>query len=297
MSQIPVRPLLIRLPLSPVPLGRCPTWPLPLPSPPPAPRPCLGCLVGVQSYPARSLPPTQRHGRVRPRPCGHDVVCRVLCGVRLMVRAAKMIKDKISKYAFSGGGQTIEEHRFLGTLYAPAYSHSHTHTHTHTRARTHSRSGTWRRRRRCLCTARHARRIARTLTGANLDVDVSFQYLSFFLEDDDELETIRNECATATATATPRTRMLYSTPRPRSRRLRLSFQRRWTAAGSFQGARRRLLRVALSSSRFVFPARRGAGLTPRDAWRMACARISGGEYSPAVLRDVARGVLTTRRPE
>eukprot|EP01017_Pseudomicrothorax_dubius_P025514 TRINITY_DN2764_c0_g1_i4.p2 TRINITY_DN2764_c0_g1~~TRINITY_DN2764_c0_g1_i4.p2 ORF type:complete len:109 (+),score=50.01 TRINITY_DN2764_c0_g1_i4:65-391(+) len=48
--------------------------------------------------------------------------------------------DKINKYAFSGGGRTIEEHREKG---------------------------------------------------ANLDVDIPFIYLSFFLESDERLEEIR----------------------------------------------------------------------------------------------------------
>eukprot|EP01017_Pseudomicrothorax_dubius_P025512 TRINITY_DN2764_c0_g1_i2.p1 TRINITY_DN2764_c0_g1~~TRINITY_DN2764_c0_g1_i2.p1 ORF type:complete len:404 (+),score=132.25 TRINITY_DN2764_c0_g1_i2:61-1272(+) len=52
----------------------------------------------------------------------------------------KQIKDKINKYAFSGGGRTIEEHREKG---------------------------------------------------ANLDVDIPFIYLSFFLESDERLEEIR----------------------------------------------------------------------------------------------------------
>lgn len=51
----------------------------------------------------------------------------------------KDIKDKINKYAFSGGQQTEKEHREKG---------------------------------------------------ANIEVDVAYQYLSFFLEDDDELEKI-----------------------------------------------------------------------------------------------------------
>jgi tryptophanyl-tRNA synthetase len=54
--------------------------------------------------------------------------------------SAKQIKDKINKYAFSGGGQTIEEHK---------------------------------------------------AKGGNCDVDVSFQYLRFFMEDDNRLEEIR----------------------------------------------------------------------------------------------------------
>ena len=52
----------------------------------------------------------------------------------------KQIKDKINKYAFSGGGQTVEEHK---------------------------------------------------AKGGNCDVDVSYQYLTFFLEDDTRLEEIR----------------------------------------------------------------------------------------------------------
>lgn len=52
----------------------------------------------------------------------------------------KQIKDKINKYAFSGGGATVEEHKEKG---------------------------------------------------GNCDVDVSFQYLTFFMEDDDRLEEIR----------------------------------------------------------------------------------------------------------
>lgn len=52
----------------------------------------------------------------------------------------KQIKDKINKYAFSGGGATVEEHKEMG---------------------------------------------------GNCDVDVSFQYLTFFMEDDDRLEEIR----------------------------------------------------------------------------------------------------------
>jgi tryptophanyl-tRNA synthetase len=54
----------------------------------------------------------------------------------------KQIEDKVKKYAFSGGRETLEEHRALG---------------------------------------------------GNCDVDVSFQYLSFFLESDAELERIRQE--------------------------------------------------------------------------------------------------------
>uniref|UniRef100_A0A673MXB8 Tryptophan--tRNA ligase, cytoplasmic n=1 Tax=Sinocyclocheilus rhinocerous TaxID=307959 RepID=A0A673MXB8_9TELE len=56
--------------------------------------------------------------------------------------SAKQIKNKVNKHAFSGGKDTVEEHR------------------------------------KC---------------GGNPDVDVSFMYLSFFLEDDDQLEKIRQE--------------------------------------------------------------------------------------------------------
>jgi tryptophanyl-tRNA synthetase len=52
------------------------------------------------------------------------------------------IKRKISKYAYSGGGATLEEHK---------------------------------------------------ANGANLDVDVPFQYLQFFLEDDDKLAEIKEK--------------------------------------------------------------------------------------------------------
>lgn len=52
----------------------------------------------------------------------------------------KQIKNKINKYAFSGGGVTVEEHREKG---------------------------------------------------GNCDVDISYQYLTFFLEDDEKLEKIR----------------------------------------------------------------------------------------------------------
>jgi tryptophanyl-tRNA synthetase len=54
----------------------------------------------------------------------------------------KQIKDKVTKYAFSGGGRTLEEHREKG---------------------------------------------------ANLEVDVPFKYLQFFLEDDDRLAEIARE--------------------------------------------------------------------------------------------------------
>lgn len=54
----------------------------------------------------------------------------------------KSIKNKVNKYAFSGGGQTVEEHR---------------------------------------------------ANGANLDVDISWKWLNFFLENDQKLEEIGRE--------------------------------------------------------------------------------------------------------
>ena len=58
----------------------------------------------------------------------------------LVSDTAKQIQTKINKYAKTGGGQTVEEHR---------------------------------------------------ANGCDLSVDVPFQYLTFFLEDDDKLEDIR----------------------------------------------------------------------------------------------------------
>lgn len=60
----------------------------------------------------------------------------------LMTDKPADIKRKISKYAFSGGGSTVEEHK---------------------------------------------------KNGANLDIDVPYQYLRFFLEDDDKLAEIREK--------------------------------------------------------------------------------------------------------
>jgi len=54
----------------------------------------------------------------------------------------KQIKNKINKHAFSGGRDTVEEHRAMG---------------------------------------------------GNCDVDISYQYLQFFMEDDEKLEKIRQD--------------------------------------------------------------------------------------------------------
>lgn len=56
-----------------------------------------------------------------------------------MTDTSNQIKNKINKHGFSGGRETVEEHRRLG---------------------------------------------------GNPDVDVSYQYLSFFLDDDEELEKL-----------------------------------------------------------------------------------------------------------
>jgi len=56
--------------------------------------------------------------------------------------SAKQIETKVKKYAYSGGGATLEEHREKG---------------------------------------------------ANLDVDIPYQYLTFFLEDDEKLEEIKQK--------------------------------------------------------------------------------------------------------
>lgn len=60
----------------------------------------------------------------------------------LLTDTAAQIKKKINKYAKSGGGATVEEHR---------------------------------------------------ANGADLDVDVPYQYLTFFMEDDQKLEEIRQK--------------------------------------------------------------------------------------------------------
>lgn len=54
----------------------------------------------------------------------------------------KQVKNKINKYAFSGGRTTVEEHREFG---------------------------------------------------GNCDIDIAYQYLRFFLEDDDKLDEIRRD--------------------------------------------------------------------------------------------------------
>lgn len=60
-----------------------------------------------------------------------------------MTDTPAQIRNKINKHGFSGGRETVEEHRLLG---------------------------------------------------GNPDVDVSYQYLTFFVDDDEELEKIAKVC-------------------------------------------------------------------------------------------------------
>lgn len=64
----------------------------------------------------------------------------VLNSTIFLTDTAKLIETKIKKYAFSGGGKTLEEHREKG---------------------------------------------------ANLEVDIPYQYLTFFMEDDEKLADIK----------------------------------------------------------------------------------------------------------
>ncbi|XP_061651728.1 tryptophan--tRNA ligase, cytoplasmic isoform X2 [Phyllopteryx taeniolatus] len=76
---------------------------------------------------------------------------------------AKQIKNKINKYAFSGGKDTVEEHRKYG---------------------------------------------------GNVDVDVSFMYLTFFLEDDHKLEKIRQDYTSGALLTGELKKMLIETLQP-----------------------------------------------------------------------------------
>ncbi|XP_003741783.1 tryptophan--tRNA ligase, cytoplasmic [Galendromus occidentalis] len=117
----------------------------------------VACLIpcGIDQDPffrmTRDVAPKLGH----PKPCLlHSVFFPALQGIQTKMSASdpnssifltdtdKQIKSKVNKYAFSGGGATVEEHKEKG---------------------------------------------------GNCDVDVSFQYLRFFLEDDDALEKIRKD--------------------------------------------------------------------------------------------------------
>ncbi|KAI9317246.1 hypothetical protein BX666DRAFT_1858040 [Dichotomocladium elegans] len=86
------------------------------------------CLIHARFFPALQGPQTKMSASID-------------TSAIFLTDTPNQIKNKINKYAFSGGGATIEEHR---------------------------------------------------ANGGNPDVDVSYQYLSFFLEDDDELKRIYN---------------------------------------------------------------------------------------------------------
>lgn len=75
----------------------------------------------------------------------------------------KQIKNKINKYAFSGGGETLEEHR---------------------------------------------------ANGGNCDIDVPYQWLTFFLDDDAELARIREEYSSGRMTTGEIKRILIETITP-----------------------------------------------------------------------------------
>ena len=116
------------------------------------PVPCLiPCAIDQDPYfrMTRDVAPKLQH----PKPALiHSIFFPALQGAQTKMSATDpnssifmtdtqaQIKNKINKYAFSGGGASIEEHREKG---------------------------------------------------GNCDVDISFQYLKFFMEDDDRLEEIR----------------------------------------------------------------------------------------------------------
>ena len=83
----------------------------------------------------------------------------------------KQIKDKINKHAFSGGGASKEEHIANGgpQLFRNQLAYS------------------------CCAIASPPRLMSSCSAGANLDVDVPWKYLNFFLEDDEKLREIGEE--------------------------------------------------------------------------------------------------------
>ena len=116
------------------------------------PIPCLiPCGIDQDPYFRLTRDVTQRLGHPKPALL-HSKFCPALRGLQTKMSASDetsaifltdspaQIKNKINKYAFSGGGDTIEEHR---------------------------------------------------IKGGNCDTDISFQYLKYFMEDDDKLESIR----------------------------------------------------------------------------------------------------------
>lgn len=116
------------------------------------PIPCLiPCGIDQDPYFRLTRDVTQRLGHPKPALL-HSKFCPALQGLQTKMSASDetsaiyltdtpaQIKNKINKYAFSGGGDTIEEHR---------------------------------------------------ARGGNCETDIAFQYLKYFLEDEDKLESIR----------------------------------------------------------------------------------------------------------
>mmetsp|Transcript_8685 Transcript_8685/g.36196 ORF Transcript_8685/g.36196 Transcript_8685/m.36196 type:complete len:468 (-) Transcript_8685:90-1493(-) len=92
------------------------------------------------------LKPALIHSKFFPALQGHKTKMSASVGTSavFLTDTPKQIANKINRHAFSGGRETVEEHRRLG---------------------------------------------------ANVEVDVSFQYLTFFLDDDEKLEDIRQKYA------------------------------------------------------------------------------------------------------
>ncbi|XP_012539926.1 tryptophan--tRNA ligase, cytoplasmic [Monomorium pharaonis] len=116
--------------------------------------PCLiPCLIDEDQYFCMMRDVTPRLGYPKPALL-HAIFFPALQGCKTKISAsdnntaifltdtAKQIKNKINKYAFSGGQATVEEHRRLG---------------------------------------------------GNCEVDISYQWLRFFLEDDERLKQIRKD--------------------------------------------------------------------------------------------------------
>ncbi|KAK3092290.1 hypothetical protein FSP39_000865 [Pinctada imbricata] len=114
--------------------------------------PCLiPCAIDQDPYFRMTRDVAPRMGHIKPALI-HSTFIPSLTGAQSKMSASdsnssiyltdtdKQIKTKINKYAFSGGGATVEEHKEKG---------------------------------------------------GNCDVDVSYQYLTFLMEDDDKLEEIR----------------------------------------------------------------------------------------------------------
>ncbi|GAB1297786.1 Tryptophan--tRNA ligase, cytoplasmic [Apodemus speciosus] len=119
---------------------------------------CIGCAWWKISFPAVQAAPSFSNSFPKIFRDRTDIQCLIPCAIDqgaqtkmsasdpnssiFLTDTAKQIKSKVNKHAFSGGRDTVEEHRQFG---------------------------------------------------GNCEVDVSFMYLTFFLEDDDRLEQIRKD--------------------------------------------------------------------------------------------------------